>query len=655
MKKNIVFAIVFNCLSLVVLAQDYVNKDYTWAKEIPKYTLSEEDKKFGEICIEEKKSIEIVATETGAYQYFLWHNITLVNSSDAIERNNTVRLPYNGNTEVLINKLRVIQPDGKIIEMTDDDIKEAEDEKEKRKYKYFAVRGLVVGAVIERIVLRKMEPQLTGSTFNLQSDIPSKWQIFELIYPYNLKFETKTYNLDNLEFNTDTSDDIRMRKYIQLENVSALNEEKYSNYSANLKGVAYKMTGNYNSGKMNLFGFKEVVDNAYPVMNPELTKEDIKTIEKFLSKSGISANDSELDKIIKVEAYVKANVVCGEEVQIANRDLSNIIKTKVTDFFGMTKLFCCIYNHLGIKHQEVFTTNRYEQLFDSKFENQNHLDKYLMYFPNYQYMAPTDMLSRYPFVPYQYTNNYGLFMKPVELGGVKIGVAEKRKIDFLDYTKSTDTMDIDVDLTKDITKPSVQYRVSWFGYIADRIQPYMHLVEEKEKDKIRKDIMEGFAGDMTNVAVSTENEGIEFYGKKPFVATCTTNNQNIVEKVGDTYLFKLGEIIGRQEEMYQQGARQTAISVPYAHIYIRNINVKIPEGYVLKNMDKINIAKICNLDNQIAAQFITTYTYENNILSITNEESYRFLDLPITKYDEFKNVINAAADFNKVVLILEPK
>lgn len=70
-----------------------------------------------------------------------------------------------------------------------------------------------------------MEPQLTGSTFNLQSDIPSKWRIFELIYPYNLKFETKTYNLDNLEFNTDTSDDIRMRKYIQLENVSALNKE----------------------------------------------------------------------------------------------------------------------------------------------------------------------------------------------------------------------------------------------------------------------------------------------------------------------------------------------------------------------------------------------------------------------------------------------
>ena len=655
MKKIIILLITAFCFSHLLIAQDYVNKDYTWAKEIPKYTLSEEDKKFGEICIEEKKSIEIVVTDEGAFQYYLWHNIKLVNTSDAIERNNTVRIPYSGKTEVLINKLRVIQPDGKIIEMTEEDIKEAEDEKEKKKYKYFAVRGLVVGAIIERIVLRKMEPQLTGVTYNMQADYPSKWQIFELIYPYNLKFETKTYNMDNKEFSMDTSDDKKMRKYVQLENVNALNDEKYSNFEASLKAVSYKMTGNYSTGKMNLFSFKEIVDNVYPVLNPELTKDDIKTIEKFLSKSNVSSATDELDKIKKIESYVKSNVVCGEDVRVENRDLSNIVKTKVTDFFGMTKLFCCIFNHLGIKHQEVFTTNRYEELFDPKFENQNHLDKYMIYFPGNKYLAPTDMLSRYPFVPYQYTNNYGLFMKPVELGGVKIGVAEKRKIDYLDYTYSLDTMDIDIDLNKDIAKPTINYRISWYGYIADRIQPFMQLVEEKEKDKIRKDVIEGFAGDMTNVTVTTENEGVDFYGNKPFIAKCATNNQNIVEKVGDTYLFKLGEVIGRQEEMYQQGERQTDISVPYTHIYARNIQVKIPEGYTLKNLDKINFTKICKLDDKIAAQFITSYTYENNMLIIHNEESYRLLDLPMNKYDEFKNVINAAADFNKVVLILEPK
>jgi hypothetical protein len=61
------------------------------------------------------------------------------------------------------------------------------------------------------------------------------------------------------------------------------------------------------------------------------------------------------------------------------------------------------------------------------------------------------------------------------------------------------------------------------------------------------------------------------------------------------------------------------------------------------------------LGDEIAARFITKHVIENNQLIITNEESYRLLNLPKDKYEEFRSVINAAADFNKVVLILEPK
>ena len=153
----------------------------------------------------------------------------------------------------------------------------------------------------------------------------------------------------------------------------------------------------------------------------------------------------------------------------------------------------------------------------------------------------------------------------------------------------------------------------------------------------------------------TENEGIENYGRKPFIATCTSSNQKLTERVGATYLFKLGQVIGRQEEMYQQGKRQTDIDVPFMHVYIRKITVNLPAGYTLKNTDKIDINKTCMLGDEIVSRFVTSHVEENNQLIITNEESYRMLDLPKDKYDEFKNVINAAADFNKVVLILEAK
>lgn len=646
------------CLMLIQFAaqaQDYPFKNYTWATQIPKYVLSEEDAKYGEICIEEKKAVEFTIEDKGAYQYYLWHNITLLNSSDAIERNNTIRIPFSENTELLINKLRVILPDGKIIELTNEDIKEAQDEKEAKKYQYYAVKGLVIGALIERIVLRKMIPQVTGMSLDLQSDYPSKWQQFELIYPSYLVFQTKTYNIREQQFIIDSSDSEKTRQYIQLENVAALQEEKYSNYNASLKSIAYKMTGNHRTGIMDLFSYSQVVQKIYPIMNPVLSKSDLKLISKFLAASNINSITNEEDKIREVESYVKSNILCGEDVTIVNRDLATIFKNKVTDYFGMVKLFCCIYNYLGIDHQEVLTTDRFEEKFDSTFENQNHLNNYLMYFPSYKYIAPTELLSRYPYIPYQYTDNYALFIKPLRIENVFTGIGEIKKIPALDYSASIDTMIINIDFTTDMSKPCVSYEVSWSGYIAERIQPYMQLVEEKEKEKLRKELLSGFTGDLTNVSVKTSNEGIEYFGKASFKASCTTTNQNLMEKVGDTYLFKLGDLIGKQEEMYQQGSRQTVISIPYSHVYYRIIRMQIPEGYVLKNTDKININKVCTLDNQIACQFITNYQTEKNMLNISNEESYRILDLPISSYDSFKSVINAAADFNKIVLILEPK
>lgn len=655
MKKYVSILTLITCTSIWCFSQKYIDKNYSWEKEIPKYTLSEEEKKFGEVCIEEKKIIEIEATETGVVQYYLLHEINLVNSSDAIERNNRLRIPYSSNAELLLNKLRVILPDGKTIELTEDDIKEAEDEEQERKYKYYAVRGLVEGALIERIILKKSEPDLTGSLYYMQSEQPSKWQSFDLIYPDFLKMDFKIYNMPGTEISTDTMLDGLTRKYIHLENVSALPEEKYSNYLSNLKSVAYKMTGNYSTGKYNLFSFKSIVDGIYPILNPDLTKEDKKVLDKFLSKTTFTSSDTEADKIRKIEDLVKSNVVSGEKVNVKDQSIADMLKVKVTNHMGMTRLFCCIFNHLGIKHHEVLSINRFKRVFDPKFEDYDYLDEYIIYFPGNYYLAPNDMLGRYPFIPDGIANNYGLFMKPVELSGVVMGAAEKRKIETLDYTRSIDTMDITIDLTQDLAHPNVTYKLVWTGYMAARIQPFMQLMEEKDKDKFRKQILEGFAGDLTNITIKTENEGIDNFGIKPFIATVTTPNQNIIEKVGDSYLIKVGETIGPQVEMYQQGERKTPISIEHAHVYYRFIKVILPTGYVLKGTEKADINKTCSLNNEIAARFITSYKTNNNEFVITNEESYRILDIPITQYEDFKGVVNAAADFNKIVLILEPK
>ena len=54
-------------------------------------------------------------------------------------------------------------------------------------------------------------------------------------------------------------------------------------------------------------------------------------------------------------------------------------------------------------------------------------------------------------------------------------------------------------------------------------------------------------------------------------------------------------------------------------------------------------------------EFTSEYTLDGNKLSITCNEFYNIIRLPVEKYDAFRTVINAAADFNKISLILKNK
>jgi len=59
--------------------------------------------------------------------------------------------------------------------------------------------------------------------------------------------------------------------------------------------------------------------------------------------------------------------------------------------------------------------------------------------------------------------------------------------------------------------------------------------------------------------------------------------------------------------------------------------------------------------NLSAAGFHSTYTVNREILDILIYEYYYKTNLPITAYNDFKNVIKAAADFNKGKIILTKK
>jgi hypothetical protein len=46
--------------------------------------------------------------------------------------------------------------------------------------------------------------------------------------------------------------------------------------------------------------------------------------------------------------------------------------------------------------------------------------------------------------------------------------------------------------------------------------------------------------------------------------------------------------------------------------------------------------------------FESSYKQEGNIIKVRVMEQYRKVQYPIAQYEDFKKIINAAADFNKV-------
>ena len=95
------------------------------------------------------------------------------------------------------------------------------------------------------------------------------------------------------------------------------------------------------------------------------------------------------------------------------------------------------------------------------------------------------------------------------------------------------------------------------------------------------------------------------------------------------------------------------LEINYPHDYKRTISITLPEGYSVKNLDQLDTVAKVNLNGAESCKFLTTHTLKGNVLTINNIEFYKDTDYPINLYDDYVKVINSAADFNKIVLVLQ--
>jgi len=249
-----------------------------------------------------------------------------------------------------------------------------------------------------------------------------------------------------------------------------------------------------------------------------------------------------------------------------------------------------------------------------------------------------------------------LFISGVKIGDFESGVGKIKFIEPAPYRDNYDNMYIEIspDLGTNLTAITATRGLRGLsgGYIS-RI--YKNIDEEK-KQELLKSVMESKA---TNPDYKTltclDKTDIDFISNAEFIIFSDFTTASLLETAGDKLLFNFGEIIGPQIELYDQENKVRSAESGFNHWYYRRLVLRVPEGYRIINPEASELNVTGTAGGEKAFGFVSTWSYNGDTYTVDIDEYYRSIFIEPSEFSGFRNVVNAAANFNKVVLVLEKK
>jgi hypothetical protein len=246
-------------------------------------------------------------------------------------------------------------------------------------------------------------------------------------------------------------------------------------------------------------------------------------------------------------------------------------------------------------------------------------------------------------------------IKNVKLGETSAGIGSVKFIEALPYNMNEDLLTINIDIENNFESLNLEIERMLTGYNATFIQPIFEIVPETETKAVITELLNLSDKDVELVDFGLRNVSMDSFYLKPFtILGSASTKSSFYDKAGDRYLFKIGEVIGEQVEMYQEEERKLPVENEFNRNYVRRISFEIPDGYQVRNLDDLNISLSHEDQNGNETMgFHSSYEREGNLVTVDIKEFYKKLILPLDKFSAFREIINAAADFNKKVLIFE--
>lgn len=644
-----IIAIIAIILPLSLLAQDFSHQSYDWEEKPERLELTDSEKEADAVLLLNRQIMEYVETEEGIDMYSTEHAIIRANTSRAIDENNKVFIPMRGDAEIVELKARSISPDGTITELNQDNIKDISNYEEYGNFKIFALEGAEVGSDLEYLYTLRKEPSMYGREV-VQTSVPIRLAEYQIISPQRLVFDARAYNgLPAFKETKDEENDLRTIS-TTVKNVPPEVEELYSLGRANKLKFAYKLDLVYyqNGNARRFHTWKEVSGNIYNNLSAE---DNSKALSKILKKEKLTNLSGEA-QIKAVEQYFKTLINFNPNVPSSQVD--DVLQQKYADENGMTRLLMEAFSQLDITYRLVVTSNRYESRFDDEFEDFTNLSEFLLYFPEYDaYITPGRPDHRYGYAPHYLADNYGLYITHSDFTGT---FGTVKYIPLAPRTATASRNDITISFDKDMEFVEVDRVNTLKGYRAQSYRAGFEYSDENGREQFLEAVVKSGAPEAELLDSELENESIaDISSGKPMIIKSKIKASSLLENAGDSYLFNVGMVIGLQSELYQEAERSQPIEMDYPMTYRHVIQFEIPDGYELIGLEDAELDKVYKGEEGPVARFVSTAKQDGNQITIEIDEYYEDIHFDIERYEEFREVINAAANFNKVVLVLEEK
>ena len=602
----------------------------------------------GQVICLERRIKDVFLNKDNYFEIIeVFHEKSKVLTNEALNYKNKIYIPMDKVLELVSIRARFISPEGKITEVPKENLILMENLENKGNYNSFVIEGAEAGGEIEFFYILRKEFQ-ASSGYYIQEEIPKANFLAIISFPSKLEYLVRSYNgLPEFERSEDNDKTVLT---VTCDYIPGLKEERYSFYKSNLLRYEFCMTHNTYQSSNRIYSWTKAGQNLYNnFVNP--SKAELKALNTILKECD-EPGSSPARRIRNIEDYVKSNIHVSDEVP--NLEIHQALETRQNSENGMTRTFVNLFELSGIDYELVVTDKKDTHPFDPMFNGWNYLSDYLIYFPGIdKVLVPGDPSFRLGIFPYPYHGEYGLFLKPFRYDEtIRTYSYEIKQLPYPDYTQNTDS--IIGWLEMDETEALIRARVhrSFNGLDGQTFQYVWNFLDEDRKKELVSTVCNMGSEEIQVDKFSVTNENPEDIAIKPFMIDVEHSARSLVEYAGNDIIVKIGESIGAQSELYQTGERVLPVEIDVLRNYYRKITFKIPEGYTITNPEELNTHFEVKENGEMSCMFHSEYHIQDNVLIILSTEYYSDPYLPVELYEDFRKVINAAADFNKINIIL---